>query len=743
MLREHTPAEFVPAFPLDVTGAPARSKVGLALAGGGFRASLFHLGVLWRMAEVDLLRYVEVLSTVSGGSIIGALYMLLLKRELDVRGTLSRDEYVVLVQELCQVLVRGIQQNLRTRLFWSPLPLLRMMLTPYGMAQHMGRLYDRHLYRQILPGPGPLRLRDLLVVPAGTKIPDLEAFNASGPRKLNATEPHSRVPRLILNATTLNSGAPFQFTSVELGDPRLGFFRHDEVQTELFPRKYLLERVEDSQLRSATTGATTLTYDGKALSATMIGSIVAWLAARKSGSWKADALAVCEAGLLRRAKLSAWYHQHGYPLGITGGKSKEQHATDFAAAICAIDNTLIPDTVLMDRVLEVYYLRSAEAVSWKAAKAMEQLTLAEAVAASACFPPVFPPLRFKDFYDTKIVELLGFTDGGVYDNLGITTLLQEGCTHIVASDTGGVFNPREPSTSGRIGMVARISTILMNAVAEYQRSGLRERHRVTDDLQGVTCDKPLTDLRARYQVQGLAYFHINSPLLTQPRSVESAFLSGLRTDLDAFGDLEAAALINHGYETAADYLAQFVTSRWPPTFAAPVSRPVPVILGPRELQMLWVGRYHFFRALRLGALPTVLAAVLAIALLSTDAAFSWPVLRHAVWWLDRSVFFVVRCVRREGAATWIRLGEIGRAAIVADTLLLGGLLLMRATHRDREAGQRSLVMRWLRTWGGNALWLFGLAPLWMAGVASLSASISYWFNGRPFLAKTALKQRPW
>ena len=48
-------------------------KVGLALSGGGFRASLFHIGVLARLAELDLLRSVEVLSCVSGGSsIIGA-----------------------------------------------------------------------------------------------------------------------------------------------------------------------------------------------------------------------------------------------------------------------------------------------------------------------------------------------------------------------------------------------------------------------------------------------------------------------------------------------------------------------------------------------------------------------------------------------------------------------------------------------------------------------------------------------
>lgn len=40
-------------------------RVGLALSGGGFRASLYHLGVLARLAESDVLRHVETLSCVS------------------------------------------------------------------------------------------------------------------------------------------------------------------------------------------------------------------------------------------------------------------------------------------------------------------------------------------------------------------------------------------------------------------------------------------------------------------------------------------------------------------------------------------------------------------------------------------------------------------------------------------------------------------------------------------------------
>ncbi len=49
-------------------------KIALALSGGGFRATVFHLGVMARLAEQDQLENVTFLSTVSGGSLcIGLL----------------------------------------------------------------------------------------------------------------------------------------------------------------------------------------------------------------------------------------------------------------------------------------------------------------------------------------------------------------------------------------------------------------------------------------------------------------------------------------------------------------------------------------------------------------------------------------------------------------------------------------------------------------------------------------------
>jgi predicted acylesterase/phospholipase RssA len=47
-------------------------KIGLALSGGGFRASLYHLGLVRFLRDAGLLSQVSHITAVSGGSIIAA-----------------------------------------------------------------------------------------------------------------------------------------------------------------------------------------------------------------------------------------------------------------------------------------------------------------------------------------------------------------------------------------------------------------------------------------------------------------------------------------------------------------------------------------------------------------------------------------------------------------------------------------------------------------------------------------------
>jgi len=48
---------------------PVEEGIALALSGGGFRTTLFHLGSLWRLHELGYLPKLDRVSSVSGGSI--------------------------------------------------------------------------------------------------------------------------------------------------------------------------------------------------------------------------------------------------------------------------------------------------------------------------------------------------------------------------------------------------------------------------------------------------------------------------------------------------------------------------------------------------------------------------------------------------------------------------------------------------------------------------------------------------
>ena len=104
-------------------------KVGLALSGGGFRASLYHIGVLAYLAEVDLLRHVEVLSCVSGGSIVGAYYYLLVRRLLETKTAdqITAQDYIDIVEDMRGQFVAGVQRNVRMRVFLDPMKTLNML----------------------------------------------------------------------------------------------------------------------------------------------------------------------------------------------------------------------------------------------------------------------------------------------------------------------------------------------------------------------------------------------------------------------------------------------------------------------------------------------------------------------------------------------------------------------------------------------------------------------------------------
>ncbi|MDZ7597791.1 MAG: tetratricopeptide repeat-containing protein [Desulfobacterales bacterium] len=112
----------------EATRSALVGKVGLALSGGGFRASFYHLGVLARLAELDVLRNVEVLSCVSGGSIVGACYWLALRKQLENPETAGQVDYIELVRVLIDHFERAVAADLRDQVQLSTLRTVWQML---------------------------------------------------------------------------------------------------------------------------------------------------------------------------------------------------------------------------------------------------------------------------------------------------------------------------------------------------------------------------------------------------------------------------------------------------------------------------------------------------------------------------------------------------------------------------------------------------------------------------------------
>lgn len=200
--------------------APVRTaflgKFGLALSGGGFRASLFHIGMLAKLAELDILRHVEVLSCVSGGAIIGAHYYLEVRELLQSKPdeAITQQDYIDIVQRIQRDFLAGVQRNIRTRVAAEFITNLKMIFSRnYSRTMRAGELYERELFSRVMDGESgrPRWLDKLFIKPLGAPAD----FNPQTHNWRRA----AKAPMLILNATTLNTGHNWQFTVSWMGEP--------------------------------------------------------------------------------------------------------------------------------------------------------------------------------------------------------------------------------------------------------------------------------------------------------------------------------------------------------------------------------------------------------------------------------------------------------------------------------------------------------------------------------------------
>ena len=184
--------------------------------------------MLARLAELDLLRHVAVISTVSGGSIIGAYYYLKVKQLLEDKRpdhpVPCRAAYIRLVQEIAIDFLRAVQKNLRMRAFVDRRKNARMLREGYSPTDRMAELYTEYFYATAQGREGGPFLNDLPIAPA--TFPEPEAAG--------------KIPRLIINATALNTGHLWQFTGAFVGEVISRYEQHYATMPAL-PKLYFAD----------------------------------------------------------------------------------------------------------------------------------------------------------------------------------------------------------------------------------------------------------------------------------------------------------------------------------------------------------------------------------------------------------------------------------------------------------------------------------------------------------------------
>ncbi len=155
-------------------------KTGLALSGGGFRATVFHMGVLARLAESGILEETTFLSTVSGGSLCAGLIFTL-------NGLRWPDS-----------------QEYQARV----LPEARRLITTVDL--------QRALFRRSIFSPWTI---------FGTRADDLSALLEKHWGVTARLSDLPRQPRWLINATCYETGKNWRFERFRMGDYLFGYSR--------------------------------------------------------------------------------------------------------------------------------------------------------------------------------------------------------------------------------------------------------------------------------------------------------------------------------------------------------------------------------------------------------------------------------------------------------------------------------------------------------------------------------------
>jgi len=185
----------------------------------------------------------------------------------------------------------------------------------------------------------------------------------------------------------------------------------------------------------------------------------------------------------------------------------------------------------------------------------DSFNVADAVAASSCFPPVFFPTPMRpnnlDYKKGKYqpdekrkewARKICLTDGGVYDNLGLEPLWQTDGAQILVCDGGGPL----PVVSQKlvISLIQRYTSIIQN-----QALALRKRMLI-DKFDRKVMTGTYWGMASAVERYLIGTQSAVSPFQGYSEAFVEKWIAPIRTDLAYFSPEEVGILMNHGYTLA-------------------------------------------------------------------------------------------------------------------------------------------------------------------------------------------------
>jgi predicted acylesterase/phospholipase RssA len=203
--------------------------------------------------------------------------------------------------------------------------------------------------------------------------------------------------------------------------------------------------------------------------------------------------------------------------------------------------------------------------------------IARIVCASSAFPGFFPPVAIRAA-DLGVREgqfpTEWFTDGGVYDNLGMRAFTwlkaqKVEFDQVLVSDAGKPFQVLSNAALGVIGQSVRATDILWDRVGQLERENF-------DSEPGFLFIPITATVDNESDQAGL-------------HPVVQAEVQSIRTDIDRFTPLEINALAMHGYEVARKIYRDHFGDAGGPAAAVPPWTPIPEAGAGRRLAQTGAG----------------------------------------------------------------------------------------------------------------------------------------------------------